>query len=248
MRGHDLAHGLSIRFAALVRRQSPMSRSPSTPVHASLPMHQQRPIATRAILNSPRLGQLRRRNGAFKQDRMEADTWLNLGVHRAINVTCRCTSNVNNQSSVNWVLRRARQGAGFARFNAATHPAETVSLLGVSNSCSGPSSTPQPLDARLCNAPGGTRVLHRKRCRVLVRQVRSPSDVVACGRTGAGRQRTPGLRPACVGVAILDPDLRASFARFDATQSAQAARICAGFFNTLLSGPAPRPQAASAPA
>ncbi|HXW30904.1 MAG TPA: hypothetical protein VEK55_16200 [Xanthobacteraceae bacterium] len=36
---------------------------------------------------------------------------------------------------------------------------------------------------------------------------------------------------SCVGVTILDPDIRASFARFDRTQSPQAARLCAAFFN-----------------
>jgi hypothetical protein len=35
----------------------------------------------------------------------------------------------------------------------------------------------------------------------------------------------------CVGISILDPDIAASFARFDATQSPQAARLCALFFN-----------------
>jgi len=36
----------------------------------------------------------------------------------------------------------------------------------------------------------------------------------------------------CVGIPIVDPDIAASFARFEATQSAQAARLCATFFNT----------------
>jgi hypothetical protein len=36
----------------------------------------------------------------------------------------------------------------------------------------------------------------------------------------------------CVGIAILDPDIAASFARFEATQSPQAARLCATFFNS----------------
>jgi hypothetical protein len=44
----------------------------------------------------------------------------------------------------------------------------------------------------------------------------------------------------CVGVTILDPDIKASFARFDATQSPYAARICAAFFNNNRSAPAPR--------
>ena len=35
----------------------------------------------------------------------------------------------------------------------------------------------------------------------------------------------------CISVPILDPDIRASFARFDATQSPPAARLCAVFFN-----------------
>lgn len=35
----------------------------------------------------------------------------------------------------------------------------------------------------------------------------------------------------CAGVTILDPDIKASFARFDAAQSPAAARICAAFFN-----------------
>jgi hypothetical protein len=34
----------------------------------------------------------------------------------------------------------------------------------------------------------------------------------------------------CVG-ATMHPDIKASFARFDATQSPQAARLCAVFFN-----------------
>jgi hypothetical protein len=37
----------------------------------------------------------------------------------------------------------------------------------------------------------------------------------------------------CAGVTILDPDIRASFARFDTTQSPQAARLCAAFFNNV---------------
>ena len=35
----------------------------------------------------------------------------------------------------------------------------------------------------------------------------------------------------CVGITILDPDIAASFARFEATQSPQATRLCALFFN-----------------
>ena len=43
----------------------------------------------------------------------------------------------------------------------------------------------------------------------------------------------------CVGITILDPDIKASFARFDKTQSPQAARLCAAFFNNApLSGSA----------
>ena len=45
----------------------------------------------------------------------------------------------------------------------------------------------------------------------------------------------------CVGVAILDPGIEASFGRFAATQSAQAARLCALFFNNTPSRRA-RPQ------
>jgi len=42
----------------------------------------------------------------------------------------------------------------------------------------------------------------------------------------------------CVGITILDPDIRASFTRFDTTQSPQAARLCAAFFNSgRLLGP-----------
>jgi len=39
----------------------------------------------------------------------------------------------------------------------------------------------------------------------------------------------------CAGIAILDPDIAASFARFDATQSSPAARLCATFFNNTPS-------------
>jgi hypothetical protein len=35
----------------------------------------------------------------------------------------------------------------------------------------------------------------------------------------------------CVGITIQDPDIAASFARFEATQSPQATRLCALFFN-----------------
>jgi hypothetical protein len=35
----------------------------------------------------------------------------------------------------------------------------------------------------------------------------------------------------CVGVVILDPDIKASFTRFEAAQSVHAARACAAFHN-----------------
>jgi hypothetical protein len=44
----------------------------------------------------------------------------------------------------------------------------------------------------------------------------------------------------CVGVTILDPDIKASFARFDTTQSPHAARLCAAFFNNARLLGAPR--------
>jgi hypothetical protein len=43
--------------------------------------------------------------------------------------------------------------------------------------------------------------------------------------------------PACLMAAIIDPDIAASFRRFDRVQSPAAARICETFLNQALKGP-----------
>lgn len=47
---------------------------------------------------------------------------------------------------------------------------------------------------------------------------------------------TPTSSPACVMAVIMDPDIAASFRRFDEVQSRTAARICEAFLNQALTG------------
>jgi hypothetical protein len=134
-----------------------------------------------------------------------------------------------------WHGRRATHRCG--RFTRWTH--EITWLPGIRNSCALSSSPPQHLDVKLRVGPEKpwAQVEDLKSVPVpsLLRLFPLLLLSLAVAPAPAGIESR-----GCVGVTILDPDIRASFVRFDRTQSPPAARLCAAFFNTARVPGTPR--------
>jgi hypothetical protein len=156
---------------------------------------------------------------------MEADTWPNLGRSQLLIVPLGCISNINNRG-----VSRLAPPQCLGRLTRWTRSGEITSLPGIRNSCALSSSTPQHLNAKLRAGPEKlwAQVEDLKSVPVpwLLRFVPLLLLWLAAAPAPAGIESR-----GCVGATILDPDIKASFARFDATQSPQAARLCAVFFN-----------------
>jgi len=145
-------------------------------------------------------------------------------------VACRSISNVNNlRSAPGW---RLKHGCQPRPHHAVRVSADRYQALGI------PARSPQ--------AGRNISTLHCAPCpRSLGPKVECPKSVpvyapvrfvpllllsLAVAPAPAGIDNS-----GCGGITILDPDIAMSFARFDATQSPQAARLCAAFFNNTPS-------------
>jgi hypothetical protein len=142
-----------------------------------------------------------------------------------LSVTSRCISNINNQKSA--VPDRATRCAWQRRMPHHDTIDQDHMLPGIRNSSPLVASTPQHLNAKLrARLETWSSIFKSVAANVLFRFFLLLIVSLAVAPAPAGTESR-----GCVGVSILDPDIKASFARFDQTQSPHAARLCSVFFN-----------------